>query len=96
VFARGRGAGGNWVGAFTRRHKLILSQNDPPWLLDLQRDPDERTNFCAEPASRETVGALARDLLDYGRRFNDPRVSHPTVASDLARLAAADAGTART
>ncbi|MHC4221792.1 MAG: sulfatase family protein, partial [Planctomycetota bacterium] len=35
----------NWLAAFTSRYKLIVSPKDKPWLIDMQKDPDESKNF---------------------------------------------------
>lgn len=87
IFVRGTGSGPNWIAAFTSRYKLILSSQDPPWLIDMQEDPDEVKNFCSHPEYREVVRNLAREILAYGKRFNDGRVSETKVAGDLTRLA---------
>ncbi|NIP92644.1 MAG: hypothetical protein GWO24_03925, partial [Akkermansiaceae bacterium] len=49
TFMRSTGQPGSrkvgWISAVTPRYKLILSSSDQPWLLDLEEDPDELTNF---------------------------------------------------
>jgi uncharacterized sulfatase len=85
TFARG-GAGGQWLAAITPRYKLVLSATDPPWLIDMERDPDELENFCADPAYRDTVRTLANELLAYGRTFHDERIEDPKFAGDLRDL----------
>lgn len=74
-----------WVAAVTSRYKLIFSENpgDRPWLTDLARDPDEIENRFDDPAYRPVVRRLSEALLDYGRRQQDPRVSHPKIAAEL-------------
>ena len=89
VFVRGTGsADKNWLAAFTGRYKLIVSPKDPPWLIDMQRDPDELENLCLDPEYRKVARTLAKELLDYGKRFNDARASGTKVAEDLKTLAA--------
>ena len=57
-----------WIAAVTPTHKLILSDQDEPWLLDLDNDPDELKNFIAE--------------ADQARRSNSsPASSKPTGKS---------------
>ncbi len=90
VFVRGHGvAKNNWIAAFTSRYKLIVSPKaqDEPWLVDLETDPDELTNFCLDPEYREIARTLAGEILDYGQRFNDPRISVPKIAEELKQLA---------
>jgi arylsulfatase A-like enzyme len=90
TFVRGTGPEPNWIAAFTSRYKLILSPNDPPWLIDMQEDPDELKNYCSDPAYRDVTRTLAKELLSYGQRFNDQHVSEAGIAEHLARLAEAD------
>lgn len=84
TFVRGTNA---WLGAFTARYKLIVSTKDAPWLIDMEKDPDELKNFCDDPACRNVVQSLAKALLAYGKRFNDERVSDPKVAEFLKKMA---------
>ena len=78
-----------WIGVFTSRYKLIVSLTDEPWLIDMEEDPDELRNFCAHPQHRDTVRTLAHELLDYGKRYRDPRLSLPKIATDLEQLTGA-------
>ena len=57
----------------TPTHKLILSDQDDPWLLDLDQDPDELINFIErhqpiEPVSLHlrAAGCLEQPVL-FGR-----------------------------
>ena len=77
-----------WIAAVTPRHKLILSSAEEPWLLDLEEDPNELTNFIRGPRHREVAKSLAQDLIAYGKKFKDPYCSHPTVEAQLKALAA--------
>lgn len=72
-----------WLAAVTDRYKLVFSANDPPWLFDLQTDPDELINHRDRPEYRPVLRRLARHLLDYAQRFDDPFVRHPGIAHDL-------------
>jgi arylsulfatase A-like enzyme len=92
TFARGTGTKPNWLGAFTSRYKLIVSPNDPPWLIDMQKDPDELKNVISDPANRKITRDLAKELVAYGRKFNDDRVSTGKTAKDLAELAQGNDG----
>ena len=88
VFMRGASKNsqspGNWLAAVTQRYKLVVSPIEKPWLFDLQKDPDEITNYFSDPACRETIRQLAKGLLAYGRRHNDPNVEEPRMKADLA------------
>ena len=81
-----RGVSG-WLAAFTKRYKLIVSTSDSPWLIDLEKDPDELTNVCTEPGYREVAQGLALDLLAYGKKFNDEYIADTRISSALYRLA---------
>lgn len=86
TFMRGTGSGDsvNWLAAVTARYKLVFSPVDNPWLFDLEKDPDELTNFFEDPAYRRTVRFLAKDLVAYCRTYNDHYSSDPKIKSDLA------------
>jgi arylsulfatase A-like enzyme len=83
AFFRSTGEVNGWLAAVTDRYKLILSTADDPWLFDLEKDPDELTNVFADPAYRETVRQLARQLATYGRTFHDPRAENEHVRADI-------------
>lgn len=76
-----------WLAAFTGRYKLVVSPGNPPWLTDMQQDPDELKNFCFDPEYREIVRTLAKEIIDYGKRFNDTGTSIAKIAEDLQQLA---------
>jgi len=86
TFMRGTGSGEsvNWLAAVTSRYKLVFSPQDNPWLFDLEKDPDELTNFFQDPAYRQTVRFLAKDTIAYCRTYNDHYGSDPKIKSDLA------------
>jgi len=84
-FLRGTGSPGtvNWLAAVTTRYKLVISPKDMPWLFDLQTDPDELTNVFQVPQYRDTLRALAKDLLIYGKNYDDPYITDPKMNADL-------------
>jgi uncharacterized sulfatase len=88
VFLRGSGLGANWLAAVTNRYKLIISPQDDPWLIDMQTDPDELTNFCLNPEYSDIVRTLAKELHRYGQKYGDPRITNKKIAADLKRCAA--------
>ena len=83
AFFRGTGTERGWLGAVTDRYKLIYSTTDDPWLFDLEEDPNELVNRFSDPAYRETIAQLSRQLLQYGQKFNDPRAATPQIRADL-------------
>ena len=74
---------GKWIGAFSSRYKLILSAYDDPWLLDLDVDPDELTNFIHNPEKEEVVKELASALRNYGNSFADPYLQNTKMSGEL-------------
>ena len=74
---------GKWIGAFSSRYKLILSAYDDPWLLDLDVDTDELTNFIHNPEKEEVVKELATALRNYGNSFADPYLQNTKMSGEL-------------
>ncbi|HRX80270.1 MAG TPA: sulfatase, partial [Pirellulaceae bacterium] len=70
AFVRGTGQQQGWLSVVTDRYKLVYSPVDPPWLFDLERDPDEVTNFFEHAGYREIVQDLATQLRDYAAKNN--------------------------
>jgi len=66
-----------WFGAVTRRYKLVHSANDAPWLYDLQEDPHELGNYYDRAECKDIIKTLSQALIDYGQKYNDPRVLLP-------------------
>jgi hypothetical protein len=83
VFLRSTGVERGWLAAVTDRYNIIYSTVDTPWLFDMEKDPDELVNVFHDPAYRETVRELSRQLADYGKKYNDPRAANADVQSDL-------------
>lgn len=73
----------NWVAAFTDRYKLVLEIGNHPWLIDLQKDPDELINYYSDPAYKKEVKYLATKLLQYGQTQNDPIVLNDEITAQL-------------
>jgi len=89
TFMRSTGKGSDdttgWVAAVSSTHKLILSDRDEAWLLDLEHDPDELRNFIGDPDQEATVRHLAAKLRDYAERTGDPCLRNPHTAAELAK-----------
>lgn len=75
-----------WLAAVTPTHKLILSDEDDAWLLNLAKDPDELENRIAVSEEAETVKFLARQLGDYAERTGDAKGKDPHTGKVLAGL----------
>lgn len=74
-----------WVAAVTSRYKLVYCAKDDPWFFDLEKDPDELINNFQNDQYRDVIGEMARGLLEYGNKYNDPRIKNDKVAADIAR-----------
>jgi uncharacterized sulfatase len=83
AFLRGTGEENGWLAAVTDRYKLIYSTQDDPWLFDLDKDPDELLNCFRDPAYRETIRELSQQVVEYGRKYKDPRAENSRIKSDL-------------
>ena len=88
AFFRGTGnsAQAGWIAAVTKCYKLVFSVQDDPWLFDLEKDPDELINFYKNPAYRDAIRTLVGQLLDYGKKFQDPRLNNPKLQTDLQQV----------
>jgi len=73
-----------WVAAVTSRYKLIYCAKDDPWFFDLEKDPDELVNNFQNHQYRNVIRQMARALLEYGNKYNDPRIKTDKVAADIA------------
>ena len=84
IFVRGTGKDEkNWIAAITKRYKLVYAPNDKPWLFDLEKDPDELVNFYDDAKYLDITKKMAKSLLEYGDKYNDPRVKHESIKSQL-------------
>jgi len=88
TFMRSTGLGdeGNWTAAVTSRYKLILSKTDQPWLVDMEKDPNELINFIYKPENKGRVKKLAQELSNYAKKQNDPFLTGTKMADDLSDL----------
>lgn len=83
---KGKGATAGWLAAVTPRYKLILSSQDPAWLLDLETDPDELINFAESKVHQHVARRLATSLKEYAERTGDPYIKNPRTAASLATI----------
>ncbi len=78
-----RNANGRWLMAASSRYKFVVYPDADPSLFDLEQDPFEMQNLFSAPASRETVRELARALVDYAQRYQEPYADEPAMRADL-------------
>ena len=66
--------GKKWIAATDGRYKLIYSigAEEVPVLFDLQKDPNETTNFFNTPNTQKEVKKLAIALKEYCLTCNEP------------------------
>jgi len=87
TFLRKGGSGERgWIAAVTSRFKLVLSSQDPPWLVDLEKDPDELINCIDSPECKSIGRALASQLKGYCELCKDPYLDVPGIRKSLADL----------
>ncbi|MEM9586860.1 MAG: sulfatase-like hydrolase/transferase [Planctomycetota bacterium] len=75
-----------WVVAVTDRYKLVVSANEVPWLFDLQADPNELRNAFDDAQHDAVIKRLARALIDYGERTNDPQLQPGRLSEQLNKI----------
>jgi len=88
TFMRNAGKAKNeqWIAAVTSRYKLVISEKDNPWLIDMKIDPNELINFIDKPENIEIVKTLATKLKEYGEVHADPFLKGTKMANDLENI----------
>lgn len=84
-----RSAGGNWIAAISDRFKLIYSNQEEPFLFDLEADPNELNNAFEQVANRAVVRAMTGELMAYRDRIGDPILNDQTIRSQMQATIAA-------
>ena len=64
--------GGWWVAAVDNRYKLVLDKQEKPYLFDLQKDPNELTNFYNDLAYAPVVKRLQPELFRQMKLYKEP------------------------
>jgi len=78
---------GSWVAAFDSRYKLIVDNSKSDiWLMDEQKDPDELTNFIANPEYKQIAVQLAKRLNTYLAVHNDPLKDDSEIQGKINKL----------
>lgn len=70
-----------WLSAITQQYKLVISQNEQPWLIDVKNDPSELSNIFGKPQHRQIGQKLTRRLSAYIKTHNDPHGQSPRIKS---------------
>ncbi|MBT5904144.1 MAG: DUF4976 domain-containing protein [Opitutaceae bacterium] len=55
----------------------MISDQDEPWLFDLQKDPDELHNYSDDPNYAEIKQRLTHDLRLWMERVEEPALGNP-------------------
>lgn len=64
--------GGWWVAAVDDRYKLVLDKKEKPYLFDLEKDPDELTNFYGKKGYNEIGEKLMKELFAQMKKCDEP------------------------
>ena len=75
--------GQRWLCVVSDRYKLVYSKDERPWLMDLEKDPDEAFNHIQDEQYASVVRALTRGLLDYCEAQNDPYGQIPEIRTSM-------------
>lgn len=77
---------GSWVAAFDSRYKFIIDNTKAePWLMDLEKDPDEGSNFYGEKGYEEVSKRMAKRLNEYMHEQKDPLVEDQQLMGKLSK-----------
>jgi len=71
-----------WAAAVDRQYKLILARNGPPFLFDLQKDPDEIYNVYADENYKIIGQTLKTALLTAMKDYKFPLMSQRSIYLD--------------
>ena len=63
------------MAAFDQGFKLVLSKADKPWLFDLEKDPDELSNFFGREGYGQVTKRLKKELLAQMKKFKEPALA---------------------
>jgi len=74
---------GPWLCAISGDYKLVVSAVDRPWLFDLAKDPLELDNQADKPEYREVVAKLGREIVAYGKKYDDPYLENENIKASL-------------
>ena len=75
-----------WIAAVTSRYKLVFSENDPPWLLDLEANPEETVNYIDHAESKKVIRDLANKLKHYSEARQEPFLLNSKMGTEMVQL----------
>ena len=75
-----------WIAAVTSRYKLVLSEQDGSWLLDLEINPDETINYIDHSENQKVVRDLANKLKAYAEKYDEPFLQNTELENELSKL----------
>ena len=78
-----RTAASAWLCAVSDRYKLVISRTEDPWLFDLEKDPDETTNFAQRPKHRKLIRDYSTQLMAYAKAQDDPFLHVDAIKQDI-------------
>ena len=79
TYMRAHGVDPGWVAAVNDRYKLVLSKQDIPWLFDMEKDPDELTNYYSQPEYKEISDHLTKRLVALMKVTDDPLLNENDI-----------------
>jgi arylsulfatase A-like enzyme len=65
-------SGGWWVTAVNFRYKLVIDKKEKPYLLDLEKDPDELINFYDHKDYSAIAKKMQTELFVQLEKFDEP------------------------
>ncbi|MFI3289548.1 MAG: sulfatase-like hydrolase/transferase [Rikenellaceae bacterium] len=63
---------GSWAMACDSRYKFIISNDEKPWLLDIEADPNEVINYYNDSKYKDVVYRLKTTLISKLKEFESP------------------------
>ncbi|MBT5927723.1 MAG: sulfatase [Verrucomicrobia bacterium] len=75
--------GQRWLCVVSDRFKLVYANDERPWLMDLEKDPEEAFNHIQHPEYASVVRGLTQGLLDYCEQQQDPYGRNPEIRQSM-------------
>lgn len=69
-----------WIAAFNHRFKLVIGKAEEPWLIDLEKDPDELVNYYGAPGYAGIGRRFTLRLKKLLEATADPALRDPDMA----------------
>lgn len=78
--------GQRWLCAVSDRYKLVFSNKERPWLMDLEEDSEEAFNHIDNASFAPIIRNMTQSLLDYCDSQNDPYGRVPEIRNAMLKL----------